>query len=76
MKLRSGIGAGIGSLIGLAVIVLKQLKIWPFNRKKKAPKQTEEQAEELIETSQKHRKRNHPRSWNSINEFTTRANFG
>jgi len=65
--LRVGIGAGIGSLIGVAVIGLKRLKWWPFT-KKKTPK--EETDDEPSEVSTKHG-RSHPRSWTPANEFTT-----
>lgn len=74
MKLRKGIGAGIGTLIGLAVVGLKHFRIWPFNRRRgssqsKQQSHTNGSAEKLVVESGKEYRRNHPRSWVPVDNF-------
>jgi hypothetical protein len=68
MKLKKGAGAGIGALIGLAVVGLKHFGIWPFNRRKGSSqsnqqKHTDGSSEKSMDTSSGEHRRNHPRSW-------------
>jgi hypothetical protein len=76
--LRIGIGVGVGALIGLGIVTLKQFQIWPFNSKRKTAKQTVDKAlgtEEEVSTASRKLRRRHPRSWNVAYEFTPGVNL-
>ena len=72
-----GIGAGVGALLGLAVVTWQQFNIWPFNKKRKASnipegrdRESESDVREEARRTQKHR-RSHPRSWTPTKDVIT-----
>ena len=71
-RLTIGIGAGVGGLVGLAVIALKHFKIWPFKRVGRVATEDEgnNDEEENIDndrispgSSKSSLRRRHARSW-------------
>ena len=69
-----GIGTAVGSAIGLGIVALKQFNIWPFNRIRRGPQQTqapEGQGGESPSNSapaSRHRRR-HARAWNPSDDY-------
>lgn len=74
LRLRVGIGVGVGGLIGLAVCALKHFKIWPFNKVGREIRASDEgeEAEEVdkeedeevpIQSPTRRLHRRHAREW-------------
>jgi hypothetical protein len=64
-------GAAVGGAIALGIIALKQLSVWPFNRRQRVPQGTRVpergEASSNDGATSRHRRR-HARAWNPADD--------